>query len=414
MSQELKTYLVGGAVRDQLLGREIKDRDYVVVGATPEQMLENGFKPVGADFPVFLHPQTHEEYALARTERKSGQGYHGFVFKADPTVTLEDDLQRRDLTINAMAQDADGEIIDPYGGLEDLQNKVLRHVSDAFAEDPVRVLRVARFMARYAHLGFRVHTETIALMRQLVEAGEVDTLVAERVWQEIKAAINEKTPSAFIQTLRDCGALKVLLPEIDCLFGVPQTKRWHPEVDTGVHVMMAMDKAADMENIVAFAVLVHDLGKGITPQDILPSHHGHEEGGVPLVEAVCERLRVPRNYRRLAVLVCRWHLHAHTVVEIKAKTLEKVFAAMNAYRQPQQLEYFIQACQADATGRLGEEFEQYPQADYIRQAFAAADDIDIKPLLEAGFSGPQLGERIRRLRIKAIDHFKKQAAVEGV
>jgi len=401
------TYLVGGAVRDQLLGRAVKDRDYVVVGSTPEQMLAAGYKPVGADFPVFLHPQTHEEYALARTERKSGSGYHGFVFNTDESVTLEEDLQRRDLTINAMAQAEDGSIVDPYGGQQDLQDKVLRHVSEAFAEDPVRVLRVARFMARYAHLGFQVHEDTLVLMRQLVEAGEVDTLVAERVWQEIKAAINERTPSAFIQTLRDCGALNILLPEIDCLFGIPQTKRWHPEVDTGVHVMMAMDKAADRDNIVAFAVLVHDLGKGITPQEILPSHYGHEEAGVPLVEAVCKRLRVPRNYQRLAVHVCRWHLHAHTVMEIQAKTIEKMFAALNAYRQPQQLEYFIQACQADATGRLGDEFKQYPQADYIRAAFAAADGIDIKPLLADGYSGPQLGERIRRLRITAIKQFQK-------
>ena len=412
MSADLKTYLVGGAVRDQLLGRAVKDRDYVVVGATPEQMLEKGYKPVGSDFPVFLHPQTHDEYALARTERKSGHGYHGFVFNTDPTVTLEEDLQRRDLTINAMAQDANGEIVDPYGGLEDLRNKVLRHVSESFAEDPVRVLRVARFMARYAHLGFHVHAETTALMRQLVDAGEVDTLVAERVWQEIRSAINEKTPSAFIQTLRDCGALKILLPEIDCLFGIPQTKRWHPEVDTGVHVMMAMDQAADMDNIVAFAVLVHDLGKGITPKEVLPSHKGHEEAGVPLVEAVCERLRVPRNYRKLAVLVCRWHLHAHTAQEISAEKLEKVFAAINAYRQPELLEYFIQACQADATGRLGEEFESYPQADYMRRAFAAADGIDIKPLIEAGYKGPELGQHIRSLRIDAVQQFKKQAVTE--
>ena len=410
MSSELKTYLVGGAVRDRLLGLPVKDRDYVVVGATPEEMLDAGFKPVGADFPVFLHPESHEEHALARTERKSGSGYHGFTFNTDTSVTLEEDLLRRDLTINAMAEDANGTIVDPYGGQQDLQDKVLRHVSDAFAEDPVRVLRVARFMARYAHLGFRIHGDTLKLMRKLVDDGEVDTLVAERVWQEIKAAINEKTPSAFIQALRDCGALKVLLPEIDCLFGIPQTKRWHPEVDTGVHVMMAMDQAADMDNIVAFAVLVHDLGKGITPEEVLPGHHGHEEAGVPLVDAVCKRLKVPRNYRKLAINVCRWHLHAHTIMELKATTIEKVFAALDAYRQPQQLEYFIQACQADGTGRLGEEFREYPQADYIRGLFTAVDAIDIKPLVEAGYSGPQLGERIRRLRIQAIKQHQKQTA----
>lgn len=399
-------YLVGGAVRDELLGLPIKDRDYVVVGATPEQLLKKDFKQVGQDFPVFLHPKTHEEYALARTERKTAKGYHGFSFNTDPSVTLEEDLLRRDLTINAIAKDSQGNIIDPYNGLSDIKNKVLRHVSKAFSEDPLRILRIARFMARYTHLGFKIHTDTLQLMKTIVENGEVETLVPERVWQEVKSALNEKTPSAFILALKDCGALKVLLPEIDCLFGIPQTERWHPEIDTGLHVMMAMDKAAQLDNIVAFAVMVHDLGKGITPNNILPSHRGHEEAGVPLVEKVCNRLKVPRDYKKLAVNVCRWHLHAHTIHELKPKTIEKLFTSLDAYRQPEQLEYFIQACKADATGRLGKEFQKYPQADFIRNAYQATNNIDIKPLLEKGYNGPILGEHIRCLRIAGIKRYR--------
>ncbi|MGJ8663659.1 MAG: multifunctional CCA addition/repair protein, partial [Marinicella sp.] len=373
-------YLVGGAVRDQLLGLPIKDHDYVVVGSSPEEMLAQGFLPVGKDFPVFLHPESKDEYALARTERKTAVGYHGFTFNTDTAVTLEDDLLRRDLTINAMAKNEDGDLIDPFGGLDDLKAGVLRHVSPAFAEDPVRVLRVAKFMSRYQHLGFKVHPQTLELMKQLVTAGEIESLVPERVWQEIKSSLNQSTPSAFFQTLRDCGALKVLLPEIDCLFGIPQTKKWHPEIDTGVHALLAIDQAKNLDNDVAYAVMVHDLGKGITPTDILPSHKGHEMAGAPLVKAVSKRLKVPSHYKKLAVLVCQWHLHAHTIMELRPSTVEKLFSRLNAYRQPKLLEKFVLACQADATGRWGVEFTTYPQADFIRQLFQAARKIDKQPL----------------------------------
>ncbi|WP_223788347.1 multifunctional CCA addition/repair protein [Marinicella meishanensis] len=395
-------YLVGGAVRDQLLGLPVKDRDYVVVGSDPKTMLDQGFLPVGKDFPVFLHPDSKDEYALARTERKSGTGYHGFTFNTDPGVTLEDDLLRRDLTINAIAMDQDGQLIDPHGGQQDLNNRVLKHVSPAFAEDPVRVLRVARFMSRYQHLGFTVHPETMALMRQLVAAGEVANLVAERVWQEVKSSLNQSTPSAFFLTLQDCGALAVLLPEISDFFGIPQTAMWHPEVDTGLHAMLAIDQAQGLDNDVAYAVMVHDLGKGITPPDILPSHRGHETAGVPLVKAVSQRLKVPNHYKKLALLVCQWHLHAHTILELRASTIEKLFSRLNAYRQPKLLNKFIAACQADATGRWGAAFQSYPQADAIQHLFNAARHIDKQPLFEQGYTGKELGEQIRQLRIAAI------------
>lgn len=407
-----KTYLVGGAVRDQLLGLPVKDCDYVVVGSSPEKMISQGFLPVGKDFPVFLHPKSKDEFALARTERKSGVGYHGFQFNTDPSVTLEEDLLRRDLTINALAMDESGQLIDPYGGAADLENKVLRHVSPAFAEDPLRVLRVARFMARLAHLGFTVHPETMAMMQRLVESGEIETLVAERVWQEIKNSLNTAKPSAFFTTLRECGALKILLPEIDCLWGIPQTKQWHPEVDTGIHAMLAIDQAKDLDNVVAFAVMVHDLGKGITPEHVLPSHRGHEAAGVPLVKDVCKRLKVPRNYQDLAVKVCRWHLQSHTIMELKPTTIDKLFQSLDAYRQPQTLENFVLACQADATGRWGEEFQTYPQADQVRALFQAAQNIDQKAIIaqaqERGQSGEQLGQAVRQARIAAIKVTKQE------
>lgn len=406
--QQPATYLVGGAVRDQLLGLTVNDHDYVIVGSSPEHMLAEGFLPVGKDFPVFLHPETKHEYALARTERKTAKGYHGFEFNADNTVTLEDDLLRRDLTINAMAMDTNGRIIDPHGGQQDIKNKVLRHVSPAFAEDPVRVLRVARFMSRLKHLGFEIHPETMQLMRQLVGGGEIEALVPERVWQEIKNSLNQFTPSAFFISLRDCGALKILLPEIDCLFGVPQTAKWHPEVDTGIHVMLAIDKAKDLDNDVAFAVMVHDLGKGITPDDVLPGHRGHETAGVPLVKAVSQRLKVPNHYKKLALLVCQWHLHAHTVMELRATTIEKLFTRLNAFRQPELLEKFALACQADATGRWGDEFKTYPQADLLRQLFKAAQQVDKQPLYDQGYEGLELGNQIRQLRVTAIQSMKQQ------
>jgi tRNA nucleotidyltransferase (CCA-adding enzyme) len=403
----MKTYLVGGAVRDQLLGLKVKDRDYVVVGASIQQMLTKGYKPVGKDFPVFLHPQTHEEYALARTERKTAIGYHGFQFNTDSSVTLEDDLARRDLTINAIAQDIETkQIIDPYNGQKDLKNKTLRHVSDAFCEDPVRILRIARFTARYAHLGFQVDNGTNLLMQKMVEDGEVDALVSERVFQELRSALNEKTPSQFIKVLRQCSALKVIFPEFDKLFGVPQTKKWHPEIDTGIHCMMAMDKAAGLDDDTAFAVFNHDLGKGITPPEILPSHKGHEAAGVPLVRAVCERLKVPTHYKKLALIVCRWHLHSHTAFELKSGSINKLLLNTAAYQQPQVFKKFLQACQADATGRLGKEFEEYPQANYLLACLASAQKVGIQALIAKGFTGQALGNEINQQRIKLIKRVK--------
>lgn len=403
----MKTYLVGGAIRDNLLNLQVKDRDYVVVGATPEQMIKKGFKPVGRDFPVFLHPETHEEYALARTERKTAKGYHGFTFNTDVSVTIEDDLARRDLTINAIAQDIEnGEIIDPYGGKQDIKTKQLRHVSQAFAEDPVRILRTARFAARYSYLGFQIHADTLSLMMEMVANGEVDALVAERVWQEMKHALNENTPSQFIKVLRSCGALKVLFPEFDRLFGIPQTIQWHPEVDTGIHCMMAMDQAATLDNDTAFAVLTHDLGKGITPESVLPSHKGHESAGVPLVKDVCQRFKVPTQYKKLAVMVCRWHLHSHTAFELRPATIDKLFRETRAYQSPLVFNKFLQACKADATGRLGKEQEKYPQAEYLLACLNSAMKVNVRELIENGYSGKTLGEMITRERKRLIKRVK--------
>lgn len=405
----MKIYLVGGAVRDQLLGLTVKDKDYVVVGSTPEQMLTKGFKPVGKDFPVFLHPETHEEYALARKERKVAAGYHGFEFISDPSVSLTDDLSRRDLTINAIAIDeSTGEIIDPFKGQKDIQNKILRHVSPAFAEDPVRILRVAKFLARYHHLGFNLHHQTLNLMKNMVENGEVDALVPERIWQELKPSLNAETPSAFVKCLRACGALAKLFPEIDDLFGIPQTQMWHPEVDTGIHAMMAMEQAKNLDNDTAFAVFTHDLGKGITPAEVLPSHRGHEGAGVPLVKTLCERLKVPNRYKKLALNVCRWHLHSHTAYELRAATIDKLFSRTSAYQHPQNFDKFLQACQADATGRLGIEFQAYPQANYLRQCLNAAQKVNSHELAEKGFSGKKLGEQIKKARVSAIQTVKTQ------
>src|SRR5581483_3502651 len=329
----MRVYLVGGAVRDRLLGREVTERDWVVVGASPEELERDGYMPVGREFPVFLHPQTHEEYALARRERKVGLGYRGFTTQFAPDVTLEDDLKRRDLTINAMAEAPTGEIIDPYGGRRDLEARLLRHVSEAFVEDPVRVLRVARFAARYAHLGFRVAEETLALMRQMTESGEVDALVPERVWQETERALGERRPDLFFETLRACGALAKIFPEIAALYGVPQPPRWHPEIDTGAHVMLVVRYAADIgaPTIVRFAALVHDLGKAVTPAEKWPSHHGHEEAGVPLIEELCNRLKVPNAYRELAVLTARYHAQVHRAAELRPNTLLKLLETVAAF-----------------------------------------------------------------------------------
>ncbi|MFT3790752.1 MAG: multifunctional CCA addition/repair protein [Rudaea sp.] len=401
----MKTYLVGGAVRDRLLGIAVKDRDYVVVGATPEEMLHAGYKPVGKDFPVFLHPQTHEEYALARTERKTGRGYHAFAFHTDPGVTLEDDLRRRDLTINAIAEDEHGTLIDPFGGVRDLEAKVLRHVSPAFAEDPVRVLRVARFAARYADRGFRIAEETLALMRGMVADGEVDHLVPERVWAETQKALAEKTPSAFVRALRECGALRVLFAEIDALYGVPQRAEFHPEIDSGVHTEMVVDMAARIapgDTLVGYCALVHDLGKALTPKDVLPRHVGHEHRGLAPVETVSTRYKVPAEYAALALLVCKLHLLAHTALELRPATVLGLFEQLDAFRRPERVESFLTVCEADKRGRLGQSESAYPQADHLRRAFAAASAIGAKEFVERGLHGPAIGEAMRKARIEAV------------
>lgn len=402
----MKTYLVGGAVRDKLLERPVHERDWVVVGATEGEMLEQGFRPVGKDFPVFLHPVTREEYALARTERKSGHGYGGFAVHASPDVTLEQDLQRRDLTINAMAEMDDGQIIDPYDGRADLRARKLRHVSPAFSEDPLRILRVARFAARYAPLGFSVADDTMTLMQGMVDAGEVEHLVAERVWKEVSRALTEPRPDVFIRVLRECGALKVLLPEVDCLFGVPQPPLHHPEIDTGDHVLRAL-RQAPAELPVRFAVLVHDLGKGITPDHILPSHRGHEGAGLPLVKAVCQRLRVPNPITALSLGVCEYHLHCHKAFELRPQTIFKLLRALDALRRPERFEQFLESCEADARGRLGLEDREYPQVDYLRAAREAAASVAPKALIEQGFAGAELGKALDRERLNALVNLKK-------
>ncbi len=415
--ESLETYLVGGAVRDRLLGREGGDRDYVVVGASPDRMLALGFKPVGRDFPVFLHPGTHEEYALARTERKSGPGYRGFAVHADPTVTLEQDLARRDLTINAIAQRSDGSLIDPFGGVQDIERRVLRHVSPAFAEDPVRILRIARFAARFAPLGFTIAEETLMLMRSMARAGEVDHLVAERVWTELERALGEAAPQAFVSTLRDCGALARLLPEVDALYGVPQRAEFHPEVDTGVHLELVLAQAARLapgNALVAYCALTHDLGKGITDPALLPKHHGHDAAGVPLVDAVSERLKVPTEFARIARLVCRWHLLAHTALTLKPATVVSLFERLDAFRRPSTLEVFLLACEADQRGRRGFEERSYPQAGYLREAFAAARGVGVRSLeLQDEASGEAIAEALRRARVRAVAEIAKHGSVRG-
>ena len=400
----MECYLVGGCVRDKLLGRAVKDRDWVVVGASVKQMLQQGYRQVGKDFPVFLHPETNEEYALARTERKTKPGYTGFVFHADPDVTLEADLLRRDLTINAMAETASGEIIDPYNGLQDLEQRWLRHISPAFAEDPVRILRVARFAARYADLGFRVADETMLLMRSMVDSGEVDALVAERVWQETANALAEPRPDVFIEVLRACGALAKLFPEIDCLFGVPQPAQYHPEIDTGVHTIMVLQQACRLSTdpVVRFAALVHDLGKGTTPKHEWPRHIAHEERGVPLVKGLCLRLKVPKVFQELAVLVSRYHLHYHRAAELKPSTLLKTLVSLDAFRRPDRFEQFLLACEADARGRTGYEDRNFEQTAMMRAAMSAASKVNVKPLIDAGLQGKALADELSLRRIQAI------------
>mgnify|MGYP003598717200 FL=1 len=403
----MQVYLVGGAVRDHLLGHPYHEKDYVVVGATPEQLLAQGFQPVGKDFPVFLHPETKDEYALARTERKSGHGYHGFEFHTDPSVTLEEDLIRRDLTINAMAMDNDGNVYDPYGGQQDLCNKVLRHVSNAFVEDPLRVLRIARFAARYHALGFVVAPETLLLMQELAESGELHALTPERVWKETSRALMEARADVYFETLRACGALKVLFPELDALFGIPQRPEYHPEIDSGVHTMMSLQQAcrANYSLDVRFAVLLHDLGKALTPADELPRHIMHEERGIRPVTEVCERLRVPTNTKQLALAVCKEHLKCHQALSLKPGTLWRLLQRLDVLRRPERVEAFVQACECDSRGRLGLEDRDYPQASYILEAIQVVHSIKAQDL-PADVQGPDIGEMLIERRIKAIEQLK--------
>lgn len=400
----MQIYLVGGAVRDTLLNIAVKERDWVVIGETPESMIKQGFRPVGKDFPVFLHPNNQEEYALARTEKKIAPGYTGFSIYTAPNISLEDDLIRRDLTINAMAMTPEGQLIDPYGGKKDLENRIFRHISPAFAEDPVRILRLARFAARYQSLGFTVAEETMALMQAMVEGGEVDHLVAERVWAELLKALKEAAPSAFFYTLRHCGALAKILPEIDCLFGVPQPEKYHPEIDTGIHTLLCLQQAALLSNKpeVRFAVLVHDLGKGITPPAIWPHHYGHEKTGLPILIALCQRLRVPNNFKNLALHVMQYHTHCHKVTELKASTLADLLSTLGAFKANNTLADFLLACEADAKGRTGFENKPYPQATIFAKAASAASAIDTSVVTNSSLQGPHIGDAIRRLRIAAI------------
>lgn len=404
----MKSYLVGGAVRDALLKLPVKDKDWVVVGATPQEMLDAGYQQVGRDFPVFLHPTSHEEYALARTERKSGFGYTGFSCYAAPDVTLEQDLLRRDLTINAMAQDDDGTIIDPYNGLSDLRMRILRHVSPAFNEDPLRVLRVARFAARYAHLSFRIADETMALMRDMTAAGELEHLTPERVWKETENALASRNPQVYFMVLRECGALKVLFPELDILFGVPAPAKWHPEIDTGIHVLMTLSMAAmlspDLD--VRFATLCHDLGKGLTPKHLWPRHHGHGPAGVKLVENLCARLKVPNELRDLAKLVAEYHDLIHTLPILKPQTIVKLFDAIDAWRKPQRIEQIALTSEADVRGRTTFEATDYYQGRLLREAWKAAQQVTNKEVIDAGFSGPAIREELTRRRIAAVEAWK--------
>jgi len=405
MIRPMQTFLVGGAVRDRLLGVPPGDRDFVVVGATPDAMLARGFRPVGRDFPVFLHPKTGEEHALARTERKSGRGYRGFVVDADPGVTLEEDLQRRDFTINAIAQGEDGTLVDPWGGARDIEQRVLRHVGPAFVEDPLRVLRAARFMARFAALGFTVAPETTALMRAIVDSGEMADLVPERVWQELVRALGEKTPSAFLRTLRDCGALAVVLPEVDALYGVPQRAEYHPEVDTGVHIELVCDMAAVLapgDRVVGFAALTHDLGKALTPEDVLPKHLGHEHAGVAPLKALCARMKVPAQHRDLAVIACREHLNIHRLFELRDRTVHELLARCDAFRQPARIAQLGLVCEADKRGRTGLQDQPYPQREELLRLLAAAQAVRAADVARDGLAGPALGEALAKARIRAI------------
>jgi tRNA nucleotidyltransferase (CCA-adding enzyme) len=402
----MNIYLVGGAVRDRLLQRTPGDHDWVVVGATQPDMEALGYKAVGKDFPVFLHPDTGEEYALARTERKSGRGYRGFVVDADPSVTLEQDLLRRDFTINAIACDeATGTLVDPYGGVRDIEQRVLRHVGPAFVEDPLRVLRAARFMARFAPLGFTVAPETLQLMRQITESGELDALVPERVWQELRRALGSAQPSAFLRTLHDAGALSAVLPELEALYGVPQRAEFHPEVDTGVHQEMVSDMAARLapgDDLVGFAALTHDLGKGLTPESEWPRHVMHEQGGLAPLQALCERMKVPLEHRQLAEAVCRDHLNVHRIDELRDATVLELLGRFDGFRRPERIARIALCCEADKRGRLGFEDSDYPQGETLKRVHQAALAVQARDLDLTHLKGPAVGDALARARIKAI------------
>ncbi len=405
----MQVYLVGGAVRDEQLGIPVKERDWCVVGSTPDELIGKGYKQVGKDFPVFLHPETGEEYALARTERKTAAGYQGFAFNTSPEVTIEDDLSRRDLTINAMARDNDGKIIDPYGGMQDIERRLIRHVSDAFIEDPVRILRAAKFAARFASLGFRIAPETRDLMRQIVANGEADALVPDRVWKETEAALTGPNPRLYFEALRACGALRIVFPEVDALFGVPQPAKWHPEIDTGLHTMLVVDEAEKLSDDleVRFAALVHDLGKGTTRLADLPSHPDHERRGKTLIKNMAQRLPLPRACRDLAIIVGEYHTHCHRALELKDATIVKVLEKTDAFRRPQRFEQFLLTCEADARGRTGLENCDYPQADHLRSAFAAASAVDAASIAN-DTDDAQIPDAIRKARIQAVRSISKR------
>jgi tRNA nucleotidyltransferase (CCA-adding enzyme) len=406
----MEVYLVGGAVRDEQLGLPVKERDWCVVGATPDELLSKGYRQVGKGFPVFLHPETNEEYALARTERKTGAGYHGFEFQTSPDVTLEADLSRRDLTINAMARDADGNLIDPFDGMADLEHRVLRHISDAFSEDPVRILRTAKFKARFAGLGFELAGETLDLMAQMVSDGEADSLQADRVWQETEAALAGPNPHLYFQVLRDCGALAVVFPELDALFGVPQPPQWHPEIDCGLHALMVLEQAAKLSDDIAvrFAALVHDLGKATTAKENLPSHPGHERRSVKLVNKMAKRLPVPRACRELGVLVAEYHAHCHRAFELRPQTILKLLKEIDAFRRPERFRKFLLACEADARGRTGFEDKPYPQAAYLERAGKEAGRVKADQAADTATNGAAIGAEIDKKRLEAIKKVKAE------
>lgn len=408
VKHSITSYLVGGAVRDQLLERPILEKDFVVVGSTPEQMITLGFTQVGKDFPVFLHPETKEEYALARTEKKQGQGYTGFVCNADPSVTLTQDLARRDLTVNAMAINEQGEVVDPYGGLNDLNKKILRHVSSAFVEDPLRVLRVARFASRYHYLGFTIANETLTLMTEISQSGELSALSPERIWKELERSLGEKNPEIFIETLRKCNALEKLWPELNALWGIPNPAKWHPEICSGIHTLMVLQQASLLSQspVIRFAALCHDLGKSLTDKHLLPSHHGHEKAGLPLIEKFCLQYKVPNQYKKLALLVSEFHLHCHKAFELKPSTILRFFDGINVWRDPAMLEQVLLACQADFNGRLGKETDAYPQAEYITSLYQACLGVTAKEFVAQGLKGVEIKQAIANARLAVIVSFK--------